>query len=195
MDILRAWRRQREGAMERETTNPLLFLFLYRDFLSAFHLFLNTPPHTHKHTRTLFLIAELEVYQVGRRLEKSAVNECYFPRSKFISYVNAPSNCIGCVTSWQLLHLMVLHNCINMGHICMTLNEDGCAAKARWWVLLSTIKRSNAGLEAKLVSTNRPRSAARWTICPWSNFHLFFLLHLKPASSCNLNIFNVLGTN
>lgn len=191
MDILRAWRRQSEGERERETANPLLFLFLYRYFLSAFHLFLPT----HARTRTLFLIAELEVHQVGRRLEKSAVNECYSPRSKYISYISAPSNCIGCVTCGQLLHLMVLHNCINMGHIYMTLNGDGDAAKARRSVALITIKRSPAGLGTKLVSTNGPWTAALWTVYSWSKLHLFVLSLLKLVSFFNLNMANVLGTN
>lgn len=77
----------------------------------------------------------------------------------------------------------------------MTLNGDGDAAKARRRVALITIKRSPAGLGTKLISTNRPWTAALWTVYSWSKLHLFVLSLLKPVSFFNLNMVNVLGTN
>lgn len=90
-------------------------------------------------------------------MTKSAVNECHFLGSKYISYISVISNCIGYVTSGQLLHLMVLHNCINMGHIYKTLNRDGEAARARRQATLITIKRSLLACKLSwLFSSRRP---------------------------------------
>lgn len=148
MDILRAWRRQREGEMERE--RPLILCF------SFFFIVISAPPPPNTHTNT-HNVSDCRAGSVSscRRLEKSAVNECYFPRSKFISYVNAPSNCIGFVTRRQLLHLMVLHNCINTGHICMTLMET---------VVLP--KRDDGRRWSQSIAAHRHWCAALWKIHP-----------------------------
>lgn len=73
-------------------------------------------------------------------MERVAENECHFLGSKYISYISVPSNCIGYVSCGQLLHLMVLHNCINMLHIYMTLYKYTEAAKARRQATLIAVK-------------------------------------------------------
>lgn len=88
---------------------------------------------------------------------KSVVeNECHFLGSKYISYISVPSNCIGYVSCGQLLHLIVLHNCINMVHIYMTLHKDTEAAKARRPATLIAVKCSQLAYKlSQLFETSR----------------------------------------
>lgn len=49
---------------------------------------------------------------------------------------------MGYVSSGQLLHLMILHNYINMVHIYTTLYKESEAATARTGGILITVKHS-----------------------------------------------------